>query len=40
MQIAIFATLFPIVFGTIVGILTGYYGGWLDAIFGRIVDLR
>ena len=24
---------------TIVGILTGYYGGWLDAIFGRIVDL-
>ncbi|HEV8389419.1 MAG TPA: ABC transporter permease [Dongiaceae bacterium] len=39
MQIAIVSTLFPIVFGTIVGILTGYYGGWLDAIFGRIVDL-
>jgi len=27
------------VFGTIVGTLTGYYGGWLDAIFGRLVDL-
>jgi peptide/nickel transport system permease protein len=39
MQIAIVSTLFPIVFGTIVGILTGYYGGWLDAIFGRVVDL-
>lgn len=39
MQIAIVSTLFPIIFGTIVGVLTGYYGGWLDAIFGRIVDL-
>ena len=39
MQIAIVSTLFPIAFGVIVGILTGYYGGWLDAIFGRIVDL-
>jgi peptide/nickel transport system permease protein len=39
MQIAIVSTLFPITFGTIVGIITGYYGGWLDAIFGRIVDL-
>jgi len=39
MQIAIVSTLFPIIFGTIVGILTGYYGGWLDAVFGRVVDL-
>jgi peptide/nickel transport system permease protein len=39
MQIAIVSTLFPIVFGTMVGILTGYYGNWLDAIFGRVVDL-
>jgi peptide/nickel transport system permease protein len=39
LQIAIVSTLFPIAFGIIVGILTGYYGGWLDAIFGRIVDL-
>jgi peptide/nickel transport system permease protein len=38
-QIAIFSTLLPLVFGTIIGTLTGYYGGWLDAIFGRLVDL-
>lgn len=38
-QIAIFSTLFPLVFGTIIGMLTGYYGGWLDAVFGRLVDL-
>lgn len=39
MQIALFTTLFPFVFGTLVGALTGYYGGWLDAIFGRVVDI-
>jgi peptide/nickel transport system permease protein len=39
MQIAIFSTIFPLVFGTFVGALTGYYGGWLDTIFGRLVDL-
>jgi peptide/nickel transport system permease protein len=39
MQIAIFTTLFPLIFGTFVGALTGYYGGWLDTIFGRLVDL-
>jgi peptide/nickel transport system permease protein len=39
MQIAIFSTLFPLIFGTFVGALTGYYGGWLDTIFGRLVDL-
>jgi len=39
MQIAIFSTLFPLVFGTFVGALAGYYGGWFDAILGRVVDL-
>jgi peptide/nickel transport system permease protein len=39
LQIAIFSTMFPLVFGSFIGALTGYYGGWLDAIFGRIVDL-
>ena len=39
MQIAIFSTLFPLTFGTLVGALTGYYGGWIDTIFGRLVDL-
>ena len=39
MQIAIFSTLFPLIFGTFVGALCGYYGGWLDTVFGRMVDL-
>ena len=39
LQIAIFTTIFPFFFGTLVGALTGYYGKWLDAIFGRIVDI-
>lgn len=39
MQIALFTTLFPFVFGTIVGVLAGYAGGPFDALFGRIVDV-
>jgi peptide/nickel transport system permease protein len=39
LQIAIFCTLFPIVFGTIVGALVGFYGGIADAVFGRVVDV-
>jgi peptide/nickel transport system permease protein len=39
LQIALFTTLFPFVFGLVVGAMTGYYGRWLDAIFGRIVDV-
>jgi peptide/nickel transport system permease protein len=39
MQIALFTTLFPVIFGTLVGAFTGYYGRWSDAIFGRIVDI-
>jgi len=39
MQIALFATLFPVVFGTAAGALVGYYGGIWEPIFGRIVDV-
>jgi peptide/nickel transport system permease protein len=39
LQIALLATLFPLVFGTLVGAFVGYYGGVLDIVFGRIVDL-
>src|SRR5262245_1397573 len=38
MQIAIFATIGPFIFGTIVGAFVGYAGGIWEAIFGRIVD--
>jgi peptide/nickel transport system permease protein len=39
LAIALFTTVLPVVFGTIVGALAGYYGGWFDMLFGRIVDL-
>jgi len=39
LQIAIFCTIFPIIFGTTIGALVGYYGGVLDTVFGRIVDI-
>lgn len=38
MQIAIFSTLFPFVFGTAVGALVGYAGGLAETILGRVVD--
>lgn len=39
LQIALFTTAFPFLFGTLIGSVTGYYGKWLDALFGRIVDI-
>lgn len=39
LQIAIFGTLFPAVFGTFVGALIGYTGGLVDKLFRRLVDL-
>jgi len=39
LQIAVFSTLFPVLFGSLIGLCVGYFGGALDAVFGRIVDL-
>ena len=39
LQIALFATVFPLVIGTAIGLLVGYYGGIADILFGRLVDL-
>jgi len=38
-QIALFSTLGPLVIGSLVGLLAGFFGGWLDALLGRIIDL-
>ena len=38
LQIAIFCTLAPVLLGTFIGALIGYYGGFADALFGRLVD--
>ncbi|HTW99489.1 MAG TPA: ABC transporter permease [Acidimicrobiales bacterium] len=39
LQVAVLAVLFPSIFGTLLGTLCGYYGGWLDAVVMRIVDV-
>jgi peptide/nickel transport system permease protein len=39
LQIAIFTTIFPFVFGSLLGAVVGYYGKWADALFGRVVDV-
>jgi peptide/nickel transport system permease protein len=39
LQIGLISVLFPFVFGSLVGIATGYLGGRLDTFFMRIVDV-
>ncbi|SNB74315.1 peptide/nickel transport system permease protein [Arboricoccus pini] len=38
MQIAFFATIVPMLAGTAIGTIVGYYGGLLETLFGRLVD--
>jgi len=38
MQMAVFATIFALTAGVIIGALVGYYRGIADMIFGRVVD--
>jgi peptide/nickel transport system permease protein len=39
LQIAIFCTLFPVLFGSFAGAIIGYTGGIMDALFRRLVDV-
>jgi peptide/nickel transport system permease protein len=39
LQIALVAVLFPFVFGSFVGISSGYLGGWVDTCCMRVVDV-
>ncbi|MDG4763788.1 ABC transporter permease [Solwaraspora sp. WMMD406] len=39
LRIAIFATLGIVLLGGAAGLLSGYFGGWTDAIISRIVDI-
>lgn len=39
LRIGFLAVLIPFVFGTVVGALAGYFGGWFDIIIMRIVDI-
>ncbi len=36
---AVLAVLFPFVIGTVVGALAGYFGGWVDAVVSRAIDV-
>lgn len=39
LQIAVFTTAFPFLFGTLLGAVTGFRGRWADALVGRVADL-
>ena len=39
LQIGFIGVAIPLVAGTIIGLLAGYHGGWLDAVIGRIIDV-
>ncbi len=39
LQIALFTTAFPFIFGTLLGAFTAFKGGWIDSLVGRIADL-
>jgi peptide/nickel transport system permease protein len=40
LSIGIITTVFPLIIGVFVGALAGYYGGLVDALFMRIVDVQ
>jgi peptide/nickel transport system permease protein len=37
--VGVLAVLFPFCFGTVMGTLAGFYGGWLDTVVMRVVDV-
>ena len=39
LSVGILATVFSLVFGSVVGIIAGYRGGWLDSVIGRIAEI-
>jgi peptide/nickel transport system permease protein len=39
LKVGVLAVLFPLVFGTAIGTIAGYYGGIVDAVVMRIVDV-
>jgi peptide/nickel transport system permease protein len=39
MEVAVISVAFAVVVGVMVGVIAGYRGGWVDAVFMRVVDV-
>ncbi|MFZ1467797.1 MAG: ABC transporter permease, partial [Paracoccaceae bacterium] len=39
LQIAVIGVVFPFLIGTVVGTMAGFFGGWVDVVFMRIIDV-
>ena len=39
LQIGAIGVALPLIIGTVVGLIAGYYGGWVDSLIGRVVDV-
>lgn len=39
LQIGIIGVTIPLVCGTAIGLFSGFYGGWIDAVIGRVIDV-
>ncbi|MGN6679493.1 MAG: ABC transporter permease, partial [Streptosporangiaceae bacterium] len=39
LEVGFLAVLFPFIVGTVIGCLAGYFGGWIDAVAMRAVDV-
>ncbi len=39
LQIGAIGVAVPLLIGTVVGLIAGYFGGWTDAVIGRVVDV-
>lgn len=39
LQMAVIGVVFPFLIGTVVGTLAGFFGGWVDTVFMRIIDV-
>ena len=39
LQIGLIGVAIPFVLGTVIGLVSGYFGGWVDTIVGRVIDV-
>jgi peptide/nickel transport system permease protein len=39
LQIGAIGVAFPLLIGAVVGLLAGYFGGWIDTLIGRLIDV-